>query len=355
MNEHDVRQAFRSQAAACTAMGSPFMALLCEVLAEWLDRGSWTGQRILDWQRDPNEDALQMRVTGGLHALVRKGLAPELAALYPPRRLPPPKALGAAVRAAIRSHDAFLFHWLDSPPQTNEVGRSAVLMAGMLTVAAATGKPLALRELGSSAGLNLRLDRYAYQLGGLAVGPPDAPLTLTPEWVGIDPPAAPIRVANRRGVDRAPLDVRDRQTRERLLAFVWADRPERLTRLAAALDDAMTDPPPVDRGDAAAWAEANVVPEPGVATVVYHSIVHQYFPEATKIRLAEHMAAMGARATADAPLAWLRMEVEDPAQATTVPPTLRLRMWPGGEDRLLARVHPHGAKVVWLAESPATG
>jgi len=353
MDEHRVREAFRSQAAACTAMGSPFMALLCTVLSDWIDRGSWTGSRILDWPVDPNSDALQMRVTGGLHALVRKGLAPELAALYPPRRLPSAKTLGAAVRAAIRSHDGFLFHWLDSPPQTNEVGRSAVLMAGLLVIAAETGKPLALRELGSSAGLNLRLDRYAYRLGAYAFGPPDAPLMLEPEWDGGDPPHAEVRVVSRRGVDRAPLDISDLRTRERLLAFVWADRPERLARLAAALDAAALDPPPIDRADAAAWVETNVRPEPGVATVVYHSIVHQYFPEATKIRLAEHMAAMGALATADAPLAWLRMEVDDPVRATTEPPTLRLRLWPGGEDRLLARVHPHGAKVAWLAESPA--
>lgn len=353
MSEAGVRDAFRTQARACAAMGSPFMATLCEGLAEGLDRSTRSGARILDWPDDPNGAALQMRVTGGLHALVRAGRSPALAALYPPHETPDATSLAAAAMAAIRDHDDWMFGWLDSPPQTNEVARSGVLMSGLLVVAAKTGLPLALRELGSSAGLNLRLDQYAYRLGGVALDPPDAPITLAPHWGGGGPPRANIRVVSRRGVDRAPLDVRDAATRERLLAFVWADQPERLARLEGALAAAALDPPPIDAADAADWAEANVAPAPGVATVVFHSIAHQYFPDDTKARLAAHMEAMGAQATPDAPLAWLRMEVDDPARATLDPPTLRLRLWPGGEDRLLARVHPHGAKVAWLAESPA--
>jgi hypothetical protein len=81
--------------------------------------------------------------------------------------------------------------------------------------------------------------------------------------------------------------------------------------------------------------------------VVYHSIASQYFPAASQARIAAHMARAGAAATATAPLAWLRYELDD-ATAGAVP-TLRLRMWPG-EDRLLARAHPHGALVKWLGD-----
>lgn len=347
MSEEAVRAAFAQQANWSEKLGSPFMTTLCAALAEALDRSTSTGERLLDWPGDPAAGAVCLRLTGGLNALVRRGAAPDLAAHYPPN--PPPDAvtLGAAAAAAIRTHDAFLHDWLDSPPQTNEVMRSAVLMPGLLAVAAATGLPLRLRELGASGGLNLRLDHYAYRLGGLAIDPPGAPVTLEPQWEGAPPPAATVNVVDRRGVDIQPLDIRDPATRERLLAFVWPDQPERVARLKAALDAAALDPPPLEAGDAAEWAEMHAHPAPGAATIVFHSIAHQYFPPATKARLAAHMARAATAATAEAPLAWLRFEIDDP-DALGPPPTLRLTLWPGGEERLLARVHPHGSRVHWL-------
>ncbi len=347
MSEAAVRSAFKLQARWNERLGSPFMATLCDGLAEALNRNSRTGRRLLDWPGDPNAAAVQMRVTGGLNALVRRGAVPDLAGFYPPNPTPDPATLADAALAVIAEHDEFLHDWLDSPPQTNEVMRSAVLMPGMLATSAATGLPLALRELGASGGLNLRLDHYAYRLGGFAIDVADAPVTLEPRWDGPPPPTATVRIANRRGVDIQPLDVRDAATRERLLAFVWPDQLERVARLSAALDAAMADPPPLDRGDAAEWAEVHANPTDGVATVVFHSIAHQYFPQSTKDRLAAHMERAGAVATRDAPLAWLRFELDD-AVVLGPPPTLRLRLWPDGEDRLLAHVHPHGASVRWV-------
>lgn len=347
MSEAAVRSAFKQQAHWNERLGSPFMAALCGGLADALNRDSRTGRRLLDWPGDPNAAAVQMRMTGGLNALVRRGAVPDLASLYPPNPTPDPATLAAAALVVIAAHDDFLHDWLDSPPQTNEVMRSAVLMPGLLMIAADTGLPLALRELGASGGLNLRLDHYAYRLGGLAIDPPGAPVMIEPRWEGDPPPAATVRVADRRGVDIQPLDVRDAATRERLLAFVWPDQLERVARLSAALEAAAVDPPPLDAGDAAEWAETHAVPTPGVATVVFHSIAHQYFPQATKDRLAAHMERAGAAATRESPLAWLRFELDDPV-ALGPPPTLRLRMWPGGEDRLLAHVHPHGSQVRWV-------
>lgn len=347
MSEAAVRSAFKQQARWNERLGSPFMATLCDGLAEALNRNSRTGRRLLDWPGDPNAAAVQMRMTGGLNALVRRGAVPDLADFYPPNPTPDPATLADAALAAIAKHDDFLHDWLDSPPQTNEVMRSAALMPGMLVIAAETVLPLALRELGASGGLNLRLDHYAYRLGGLAIDVADAPVTLEPRWDGPPPPTAAVRIADRRGVDIQPLDVRDAATRERLLAFVWPDQLERVARLSAALDAAAADPPPLDRGDAAEWAEVHANPTDGVATVVFHSIAHQYFPQQTKDRLAAHMERAGAAATRDAPLAWLRFELDD-TDALGPPPTLRLRLWPGGEDRLLAHVHPHGASVRWV-------
>jgi hypothetical protein len=201
-----------------------------------------------------------------------------------------------------------------------------------------------LYELGASAGLNLLLDRFGYDLGGLCCGDLDSGLQLEPRWKGEPPPSADVRIIGRAGVDRDPLDaIRDGDT---LLAYVWPDQPERLARLEAALAIARSAPPSVEKADAADWLERKLAidPETGVTHVVLHSIAFQYFPPETQARIEAHMEEAGAAARHDAPLAWLRFEMlpEDGK------PSLRLRTWPG-EERLLAWAHPHGSSVEWLA------
>lgn len=344
MSDQTIRAAFADEGAACLRMGAPFSARLRGRCAMLFDRTSATGRRILDWPGDPIADALPVRLAAGFNALVRAGALPGLAAYFPPQPPGDDAAFDAALVAAL--HDDRLLPWLDSAPQTNEVGRSAVLMPGLLTIAAACRLPLALFELGASAGLNLRLDDYAYDLGGAVFGLVDAPIRLVPDWKGPPPPAADVRIVARRGVDLAPIDVRDPAARDRLLAYVWPEQTARVARLEAALAAAAADPAPVDAGDAAAWVEAHVAPVEGRCGVVLHSIAFQYFPAATKAQIAAHMAAQGARATATAPLVWLRYEFD--ASNAKALPTLRLTLWPGGEDRLLAHVHPHGVSVQWL-------
>lgn len=341
--EARVRAGFATQSRWCESMAAPFMARLCSLIPDALDRDTVTGMRILDWPGDPIADALPMRLTGGLNALVRRGCLPALAAQYPPHEAGPD--LAAVLAAAIRDADAELQPWLDGPPQTNEVARSGVLMAGLLVIAAETGLSVELFELGASAGLNLRLDAYAYRLGDTVVERPGAPVALTPRWQGASPPAAAVTVVARRGVDVNPLDVTDPATRERLLAYVWPEQAERVERLARALDAAAADPPAIDREDAAGWVERRVAPKPGVATVVLHSIAFQYFPADTQARIAAHLAAQGALASPQAPVAWLRFELEVDQEL----PSLRLTLWPGGADRRLAWAHPHGARIDWLA------
>jgi hypothetical protein len=334
----------RWQAGWCARLGSPFMALLTELIADRLDFASSLGRRLAGWPGDPTVDALVLRLAGGLHARVRAGQEPALAALYPPAPLPDADMLWARLEPALA--DPALLPWLDSAPQTNEVGRSAVLMPGLMTVASETALPLRLFELGASAGLNLVPDRYAYRLGGVRAGDAGSPLRLAPRWEGADPPVAAISVAERAGVDLHPLDVGRPADRARMLAYVWPDQHERLARMEGAMAIAAADPPRLLAGDAAAFIETRVFPSPKRATVVFHSIAFQYFPAASQQRIASHMAAAGAAATQAAPLGWLRFEADDPAAGAS--PTLRLRLWPG-EDRLLAKAHPHGDSVVWLA------
>jgi hypothetical protein len=336
--EAAVRAAFADQAHWCDRLGSPFTAFLCRVLGGTLDRGTAVGRRVLAWSGDPasGADALALRLCGGLHGLVRQGKAPQLAALYPPNPQPDEEVLAATLRPVLARED--LLPWLDSPPQTNEVGRSAVLIAGLLVAAETLERPLHLLELGASAGLNLILDRYGYDLGGLRAGDPASPLRLAPEWKGPPPPAARVDVASRRGVDLRP--ARDPQ---RLLAYVWPDQPRRLEQAEKAIALLAAEPAQVDEGDAALWIERQLAdPAPkGAARIVMHSVAYQYFPAETQARVAAAIEAAGARET----LGWLRMEKRPEDERFS----LRLRLWPGGEDRLLAWTHPHGSSISWLA------
>ena len=340
MTESAVRAAFAFQADWARRLGSPFTEHLLGALAVAIDRTTPAGARVLDWAGEPVADALVLRLLGGLNALVRAGEAPALAAAYPPNPLPSHETLVPLVAAALA--DTRLLPWLDSAPQTNEVARSGVLMPGLMAIAAATRLPLRLFELGASAGLNLRLDRYRYDFGGMTTGPADAPIVLRPAWRGGPPPDAPVRVVARAGVDRTPVDLES--DRDRLLAYVWPDQRDRVVRLEAAIAAFRADPVAIDRQDAADWVEARVALADGAATVVLHSIAFQYFPAPAQARIAAHLERLGDAATAAAPLAWLRFEFA----AASTEPTLRLRLWPGGDDRLLARAHPHGASVEWL-------
>jgi hypothetical protein len=226
--------------------------------------------------------------------------------------------------------------------QTNEVLRSAVLAPGFLRIAARTGLPLRIREIGSSAGLNLLFDRYRYQLGPHRFGDVDSPLQLEASWEGAAPDLdAPLRVADRRGCDVAPFDVRNAEHRLRLESFIWPEQLERLARLRAALAVALREPPPIDAVPAGEWVEAQVSGHAdGVATVFFHSVVWWYIPDAERARITRAIEAAGARATPDAPIAWLRMEGSRLEEAE-----LRLRHWPDGADTHLADVHYHGASV----------
>jgi hypothetical protein len=346
-----VAAAFAAQVDWCRLLDSPFTARLMEAAPLALaEAPGATAAAIRAWPGEPVRDALVLRLAGGLHALVRAGRAPELAALYPPAPLPGIDALAAALAGVFADPglDAALRPWLDSAPQTNEVARSGVLMPGLMTIAGATGLPLRLFELGPSAGLNLCLDRWHYLLGAREAGDPASPVRIAPDWRGEPLPDLPdIRVISRAGIDLNPLDVRDPATADRLLAYVWPDQPARVARAAAAIAAVAADPPPIAQGDAAAFVAAQVAPVAGSCGVVFHSIAFQYFPADSRAAIAAHMAGAGAEATPGAPLAWLRYEMEEGRVGAL--PTLRLTLWRGGpaQERLLAHAHPHGTFVQW--------
>jgi hypothetical protein len=149
---------------------------------------------------------------------------------------------------------------------------------------------------------------------------------------------------DRGGCDPNPLHPeRDRLL---LLSFVWPTNLERFHRTDAALRLAAERPVPVERSGAADWLRRELAdPAPGTATVVYESIVWQYVPEAEQAEVRSLLAAAGARATADAPVAWLRLE---PHVRPDLGAELRLTTWPGdGEEHVLALCGYHGTPVRW--------
>jgi hypothetical protein len=240
--------------------------------------------------------------------------------------------------------------YLAQAPQTNEVARSAMLLGGFLTVAHACPLPLAVLEIGASAGLNLLFDRYRYEFGSWRWGTQNARLTIAADWAGSRPPDANPSVAARVGCDRFPLDLRDDEAPRRLRSYVWADQKERMARLDRAIATALADPPQVERADGADWLEAQLAqPRPERVTVIVHSIVWQYLGAAAQARITEMLMRRGARASAKAPLAWLRLEPEPAAER----PGLRLTLWPGGKERLLGLGDYHGRLMTWLDQPRA--
>ena len=154
-------------------------------------------------------------------------------------------------------------------------------------VAAEARLPLRVLEVGASAGLNLRFDRYAYSSGGLRWGDDRSAVRFDDLYRdGRTPPhGIALDVTERRGCDARPLDPRSEEDRLTLLSFVWPDQGSRFELLRRALNQARTMPVQVDRADAAEWAGRMLAnTEPGTATVLFHSIVMQYFDEATSDR-----------------------------------------------------------------------
>ncbi len=335
---------FEPQARACDRLGSPFTAYLCRALPRLLDETTATGRLALNWPGDPRSDALVLRLTGALHALVLGGRDAELAAVYPPHEASP-EAIDAAARSAIARHDVFVESFLANAPQTNEVARAAMLMPGFLLVARETGLPLAIAEIGASAGLNLNLDRFSIRYGDLAVGPADTPVKLTPEVRAMPPLDGRLDIASRIGCDIAPVDLSDPAARQRLRAYVWADQPARLARLDAALELAAAYPPAVEQADAPDFVRRWLaLRRDGEAAVLFHSIMWQYMPQESRDAIMALLADAGSRATVDRPLAHLRME---PLAGPDGFATLILTTWPGGETRHLARCDFHGRWIDW--------
>jgi hypothetical protein len=345
MTQHQVLQQFAQQAASCEAMGSPFTAQLCRVLAAHLDRSTAFGKRILDWDGDPFDDNVALRACGALHALARGGREPDLAAVYPPNSTTD-QTLWVVIAELLTRNAVTLSLRLSSPPQTNEVARSGILLGAALHVARITQQPLELYEIGASAGLNLGFDEYAYDLGeGRTWGMAGAPLTIETIWRGRLPPLeVPLIVVGRHGCDLNPIDPSNPDDRARLLSYVWADQAHRLARVEAALELAAAEHRRVTQADAADWLPRMLaIPQPsGITRLLFHTVVWQYIPPARREAIEALLARTAAAATTARPFAHLAVEGDGQPEAR-----VELTVWPSGETIMLGRADFHGRWVDW--------
>ena len=355
MSTDDARAALRAtlelQQLGCGALGSAFYATLLGHMVQDLDADGPVWSTLAPFATEPFPAAYPLRLLGGVHLRVLTGCAPELAAHYPSTGGDgDADAVWPAFAALLAAGCPEVDELLTRPPQTNEVGRAASMIGGFLEVARVTEMPLRVLEIGASAGLNLRFDRFRYEQDGVGFGPVDAPLRFADCWPDGAPDfAVPMQVLDRSGCDIDPIDVTTADGADALSAYVWPDPPERLVRLRAAIAVAREVPAVVDRADAAEWLAARLAepPPPGVVTVVFHSVVWQYLPDATRAGITAAILGAGAAATHDAPLAWLRLEPPLPAMSHA---ELRLTVWPGSgppEERHLADTGFHLGPVRW--------
>ncbi|WP_036223006.1 DUF2332 domain-containing protein [Maritalea myrionectae] len=340
-------QACEMQAEACAALGSPFTAQLCTLMAKHHFSAAKIEEKLANWPGDVTyrTHSVPLRMCGALNSLARSGQAPALTALYPPHHA---KKLDAAFwqvldRAVVEFEEQILTQ-LEFAPQTNEVRRANGLMPALLHLSAAFDRPIKLYEMGASAGLNLVLDQFAYQFADEHYGPQSAPFTLQPDWQGPTPPHANIDIVHRAGCDLNPLDVSTRDGKERLMSYIWPDQMERVERTEHAIELATHLGVKVDKRDAATWLKHQLASmTPGHLHVVYNTVAFQYFPTEAQNEIRALLVEKGRTANPNMQLVWLQIEADNKAPGFAI----TQQVWPGGDMVELARIDAHGRWVTW--------
>jgi hypothetical protein len=248
----------------------------------------------------------------------------------------------AALRSLVSGRAAELAStMLARRTQTNEPARCATLLPALSLLP----PPLALIEVGASAGLTLLPDKYSYDYDGRRVtgADPRAPVLGCQPRGPVPLPAQVPEVAWRAGLDLNPLDVTRADDVRWLQCLVWPGENGRLERLSAAIDTARRDPPPLYRGDLLTDVPDLVSQTPrGATVVIYHSAVLGYVSRAQRAGFAATIRELG--------VTWLSNEGADVLPAVTAPPA-------GDHGFVLVRdgveaiaiTDSHGTWVDWLA------
>ena len=337
----------RSQGRFCAGSGSPMYGELFELLARDVEAGGVFAAILSGREDDPSRLAVPLRLAGGLHRLVLDGQAPQLRRWYPSTGGNwDAESAWPEIEDAAADHSEALRAALQQPPQTNEVGRSAALIGGLLRINRESALPVRLFEIGSSAGLNLRADHYRYRFTGGQWGPNDSPVTIDDAWRGTLPPDGEVRIAERHGYDIAPIDVTGPDGELTVLSYVWPDQTARLERLRGAIEVARRVPARLQR-QTAADAVAGLMLAEGALTVLWHSITWQYLSEGERDTVRARVRALGEQADERSPFVHLTLEPARDGPGTPIRFLVRAHRWPGGELEILGECHPHGPPVHW--------
>jgi hypothetical protein len=232
--------------------------------------------------------------------------------------------------------------------QTNEVGRCAAFLVALASVIDPPAAPVALLDVGTSAGLNLLLDRYGYRFRlpdgrTLAAGAPDSAVVLDCEVRGGRPPvpSAPPRVVARLGIDLHPVDVRRDDEVLWLRALIWPDRPERERRLLDAVAIARRERLDLREGNAADLLPGAIedLPKDALVCVLQSAFRHQ-------LTASDRARVEGALRDASRRRPLVRVATESPdGRDFDVVVTAPLSL----DERLVGRAHPHGLWLEWFA------
>ena len=323
----------RWQAAGCRVLGSPFCASLLDSATADLESGGPVWSVLQEFVVEPRESAIALRFLAPVHRRVLAGELPELDRHYPSTGGDgDAEAAWPHFRQFLAGNAAWMREEVKRPCQTNEVGRSAALFGGFLEAAHRARKPLRILEIGASAGLNLRWDRYFYASAEGSWGDDSSPVQFTHAFEGPPPMNRTVEVVERKGCDLNPIDATTGEGALTLRSFVWADQLARLAQLDGAIEVARQTPVEIEAIGAGEFLERELAaPRPDVATVVYHSVFIQYATDAEKARIAA--------AIAGGHVFYLRME---PAY-----PLFEIRL----DGELLGTSHAHGTHVHWNVHS----
>jgi len=283
-------------------------------------------------------DLVPLRIMAAVHRLAITRMAPSVALHLPTLGGTPPSIgqradfVTAVVDSLVANPDV-LRASLAQTPQTNEVGRSALLRCALSRLDARQG--VRLREIGCSAGLNLRADH----LPGVAA---------------IEAGPLP-NVIDRVGCDLNPVDPTTTEGRVHLTSYIWVDDLPRYERLRHALDIAAAFPADVVQQDAASFVESMSLLD-GATTVLWHSAMWPYLTDEQRQRILAGLHELGGGATATRSLAHVSWEWTGHPVDPRISFELVLRRWRAGADDgrafVLARGGGHGNEPFLVPGAP---
>jgi len=275
----NVAAAFRTNSAMYRDMGSELYGCLFAAAAE--------EPELVELASHGQEGARPVHLLSAVHDLLLADASDPLARFFPTLADSPgapDEAFGELLRFCRGRRDDILPILASRTVQSTYVERCWSLMPALAHVASEAGEPLNLVEIGTSAGVLLTCDAYAFDVPGRGlVGPEDAPLVITGRYEGAPPIGMPV-IGKRIGLDLHPLDARSPEERRWLLALCLPELCEQQARLATALDVVARTDMRLMEGDALDLLPGALAMTEG-PVCVFHSVCLLYWPEEAKAAL----------------------------------------------------------------------